>query len=330
MTNSPPDPGIAVNYLGPVVAAFANFNGCGGGTWFMTPNDAGGLVTESTCVPISAGSYETSGRRVVVATDTLFSLQQITASYLFEQAGGGWLAEPSVPYVIGSDGISVLGATAYNQPLSFGEFDPGCPNAWCFETVDPSESWNAYALSVTGADGRLFLSGTQQDAGSWALRVFERLDAGSWGELTQADAGSPPLATSVAPVPMRLTFANGNPFVAYSTQTGISQVAAASWDSATGSWTQYGSQGAGSSFDVFGRGNAVYLAEVLANQLHLKWMDLGASSPAFQDILGPNGVALNNCPAGHPELFVTDDSVWLTWYESCTGGSFQVFLGQLN
>jgi hypothetical protein len=330
MTGSPPDPGVAVGYAGPVVAAFANIAGCGGGTWFLTPGDAGALVTEPPCVGISTGSYETLGRRAVTATDAVFALQQITGNALYQEAGPGWLALSSAPYAIGSDGISVLGMTAYNLPLSFGEYDPACTAGWCFETVEASQGWDPYRLAAVGGNGRLFAAGTQLDAGNNALRVFERLDAGNWTELTQADAGRPPVAQGVSAIPMRLAFAHGDPFVAYSSQTGISQVAASSWSSATGAWTQYGSQGAGSSFDVYGRGNAVYLAEILANELRLKWMDLGAQSPAFQDIQGPNGLALNTCPAAHPELFVTDDSVWLTWYELCPGGAYQVFLGRLN
>jgi hypothetical protein len=81
---------------------------------------------------------------------------------------------------------------------------------------------------------------------------------------------------------------------------------------------------------VVARGNAVYLVDVLAQQIRVRWADLGAPAPAFQDIPGPNGPQLNACPAGHPEAFITDDALWVTWYENCSPSTFQVFLTRWN
>ena len=56
--------------------------------------------------------------------------------------------------------------------------------------------------------------------------------------------------------------------------------------------------------------------------------DLAAAAPAFQDLPGPNGLTLNTCGAGHPEAFISDDSLWITWYESCASSTYQVFLAR--
>jgi hypothetical protein len=323
----PPDPGVAVGRQGPVVFAI-RYGTCNGGTWIMNPDAGGQLVAQSRCDAIY-NQLETSGRKGLLVNGSVWGVLSLANNELLQQEASGWLGWPDLPYVLGTDGTSLIGTWGPNYALVFTALDPACNGSWCQETVDGSGGYNHYYTASTGGEGRLFAGGSRTGTSVYSLDVFERGDGGAWAPLPGA-AASQGVDSSQSLIPLRMAYAKHDPLVVYSTQAGISALSAAAWSSASKSWTVYRDigPGASSSFDVVTRGDTAYLVAVLAGQAHVRAIDLAAAAPAFVDIAGPSGPALNTCTAGHPEAFITDDSLWVTWYEECVSGTFQVFLAQ--
>jgi hypothetical protein len=85
-------------------------------------------------------------------------------------------------------------------------------------------------------------------------------------------------------------------------------------------------------FDVVARGDTVYLAVIRSSGLFLRRLSLAAASPSWVDVPGPSDPSLNvnpTCQANRPELFATEDGLYVTWDETCATNDWQVHLRRL-
>jgi hypothetical protein len=336
-----PSPGIAVTAREVDVFGRRWEGSCSGGTWIMNPGPDGGLVDQPLCVTFGNTGYPIGRVGVVAAGVPYGSMIGGCGScgpgdFFEEQGDGGWLELAASPPTMFSDGTSLLGpAAGYNGYFAFYTYNPACPGSWCGETIDPTTGvYDPNNMGGAAIPGAVVASAWRAFNGNvYYLVAYERGAPGtSWVELDggQSFGG---VDWSSGESPTRFAFARGEPFGVYQANNPTSQIIAAAWSPTTASWTLYPvANGNVGNFDVFARGDTAWIAFVAGQQLYLDRIDLSSSSPALVPVPGPNGLSLNNgvtCPPGHPELFVSDDSVWITWHEACSPGVWQVFLRQM-
>jgi hypothetical protein len=130
----------------------------------------------------------------------------------------------------------------------------------------------------------------------------------------------------------RGTFVAGNPVFVWSDNDGTAELHAAVLDSTgtTPTWdllSGLNDVGGSATFDIYGRGNVLFLAYAVSGGLYLRQIDLSdPGHPVFVDIQGPTAPSLNvsiGSVASHPELSVNDGTIYLTWAEQL-GSSYTV------
>jgi hypothetical protein len=234
-----------------------------------------------------------------------------------------------------SDGTSLYGpATGYNGSLAFFTYNPACSGAWCQEIIDPALIYDPNNMGGAATPGKVMAAGWRNAGNNvFYLAAYERGGIGTpWAQLDGGQTGAS-IDWSNGQSPSRFAYAHGDPFGVYAANNPTSQLVAVAWSSAAAKWMLYPvASGNVGSFDVFARGDTAWIAFVAGQQLYLDRIDLSSPNPALVPVPGPNGLSLNNgatCLPGHPELFVSDDSVWLTWHETCAPNVWQVFLRQM-
>jgi hypothetical protein len=320
-----PEPGVAVTPNEVDVFARRTEGGCTSGTWIMNPGADGGLVDQAYCAGIGNTGYPV-GHMGVVANGIVYG-------FMVGECGS-CVAGTQAMF---SDGLSLLGpSTGYNGYFTLGTFNTTCSSDWCYETIDPTTGeYDELYMSGAALPGRGVAAASRQVSTYFYLVLYERGMPGTTWAILDGGQGGGSLDWSTTQIPSRTAYAHGDPFVAYTVDNPTAQLSGAAWRSDAGNWTPYTGIATGNvgDFDVVARGDTVWLAYVVGGQLYLSWMDLGVASPAFVSVVGPTGTSLNNgttCTAGHPELSVTDDSVWVTWQETCSANTWQVFLRQMD
>jgi hypothetical protein len=236
-----------------------------------------------------------------------------------------------VQMAFSSDGVSLAGPAACNAPT--------CQDGLWWRRQLPSGGWQvaeqvelaAYANpTLSTVAGGFFGSpafggavrGTHELAlgvlATGALRIFEQVAGLGWTNLSEAS----PVGATLAP---RGAYVGTTPVVCHTYQSGTQLLLRCLVRSGAG-WTAYEDVGGGAVdriFDVQARGDAVFVALSALGAVRVRMLDTAAAAPAFVDVPGPQGASSWNlngsCQARNPALQLTDQGLWLSFAEYCSG-----------
>ena len=211
-----------------------------------------------------------------------------------------------------------------------------------YNSVPPSPAWATTGAETVDSDSVTFasnagLTASYIKAGSnrfaavraptGVVRVYWHQGASMW-PVRAADLTGTSFTTTNE---VRLTYARGSLVVLVSGLVGTTPQISAFVETAPSVFTEYPNASGGQSgpgFDVFSRGDTVYLATSVGGHLTLRTLDLNAPSPAWATMQfnSPGGLpnVLNrdtSCVAAYPEVVTVGKSLFVAWQETCFGKS---------